>query len=181
MPTRHVVIPLKDFTLAKSRLRVSGHTDTTTVVQQLAEGVLRACAPLPCTVVTESRAVASFAAALGAEVIITTATDLNSAVTEARNVLRSECDQLIVVHGDLRDPHGLGTWSPGPGVTIVTDHHGTGTNVLALDSTLPFTFLYGTNSAQQHEAEARRLDQRVTIVRDSAWSFDVDEITDLEK
>ena len=147
----------------------------------LAIAVLRACAPLPCTIVTESEAVVTFATEMGFAALLSPAIDLNSAVAFAREALQATCDQLIVVHGDLRDPEGLGGWEPGAGVTIVTDHHGTGTNVLALDSALPFTFSYGPDSALLHEHEARRLGQSITIVRDSPWAVDIDELSDLEK
>jgi len=181
MPTRHVVVPLKDFSLAKSRLRNNGHQETEAMVRQLATAVVRACAPQPCTIVTESLSVRAFAEDLGISSLLTTATDLNGAVSDARDALRATCEQLIVVHGDLRNPSGLGSWEPGPGVTIVTDHHGTGTNVLALDCALPFTFFYGPDSAARHELEARRLEQTVSIIRTSPWAFDIDELSDLEK
>jgi 2-phospho-L-lactate guanylyltransferase len=65
-------------------------------------------------------------------------------------------------------------------VTIVTDHHGTGTNVLALPTGLDFHFSYGANSASLHRREAERLGCPVTTVSDSPWRFDVDEPDDLD-
>jgi 2-phospho-L-lactate guanylyltransferase len=83
------------------------------------------------------------------------------------------------VHGDLRSPEGLGSFNPVEGITIVTDHHGRGTNVLALPTGLDFHFAYGSDSAQLHVLEAQRLGIDVTLIKDSPWRFDVDEPSDL--
>jgi 2-phospho-L-lactate guanylyltransferase (CobY/MobA/RfbA family) len=110
----------------------------------------------------------------------TDATDLNDAVQRAYGALQSRFERLVIVHGDLRTPAGLGSFDPGPGVTIVTDHHGRGTNVMALPTGLDFHFAYGANSAELHRREAERVGARVTVVTDSPWRFDVDEPDDLE-
>jgi len=70
-------------------------------------------------------------------------------------------------------------FEPADGVTIVTDHHGTGTNVLTLPTGLDFHFSYGADSASAHHREAERLGCRVALVTDSPWRFDVDEPEDL--
>jgi 2-phospho-L-lactate guanylyltransferase (CobY/MobA/RfbA family) len=78
----------------------------------------------------------------------------------------------------LRDPAGLGKFDPAPGITVVTDSHRTGTNVLALPTGLDFTFCFGTNSAQAHEREAQRLGIDVHMEFNSPWRYDVDEPDD---
>jgi fatty acid-binding protein DegV len=52
-----------------------------------------------------------------------TSQSLNGDVTEAYNQMEG-FDQVIIVHSDSEhNPEGLETYQPGPGVTIITDHH----------------------------------------------------------
>jgi 2-phospho-L-lactate guanylyltransferase len=173
------VVPLKQFDLAKERLRAGGTNDVTTLARDLAVDVLLSCAPRDVIVVSESKSIARFAQELGAEVWDSTATSLNEAVQGAYEGLSDRFDRLLIVHGDLRSPAGLGSFDPPPGITIVTDHHGRGTNLLALPTGLNFHFAYGVDSASLHQLEAERLGVEVTIITDSPWRFDVDEPSDL--
>jgi len=173
------VIPLKRFDRAKGRLRVNNAASVTELAQQLATRVIEACAPRPTIVLSESDAVSEFASALGCDVLRSNATGLNDAVQRAYGALQSRFDRLIIVHGDLRDAEGLGSFEPDAGITIVTDHHGLGTNVMAVPTGLDFQFFYGANSALLHRQEAERIGCAFTIVTDSPWRFDVDEPEDL--
>ncbi len=179
MSTDAFVVPLKQFDLAKERLRAGGTNDVTRLARDLAIDVLRSCAPRHVIVVSESATISRFAEEHGAEVWHSDATSLNGAVQGAYEGLSDRFDRLLVVHGDLRSPDGLGSFDPTPGITIVTDHHGLGTNVLALPTGLDFHFAYGVNSAALHVREAERLGLEVTLVKDSPWRFDVDEPDDL--
>jgi 2-phospho-L-lactate guanylyltransferase len=173
------VVPLKQFDLAKERLRAGGTNDVTALARTLALDVLRNCAPRHVIVVSESEAISRFAEEQGAEVWSSTATSLNEAVQGAYGGLSDRFERLLIVHGDLRSPAGLGSFDPREGITIVTDHHGRGTNVLALPTGLDFHFAYGSDSAQLHVREAQRLGIDVTLIKDSPWRFDVDEPSDL--
>jgi 2-phospho-L-lactate guanylyltransferase len=173
------VIPLKRFDLAKERLRVNNAASVTDLAQQLATRVIEACAPRHTIVLSESDAISEFASALGCDVLRSDATGLNDAVQRAYGALQSRFERLIIVHGDLRDPEGLGSFEPGAGITIVTDHHGLGTNVMAVPTGLDFHFAYGANSASLHRQEAERIGCPLTVVTDSPWRFDVDEPEDL--
>ena len=176
-----IVIPLKRFDLAKERLRVANAPAVTELAQRLATGVISSCAPRHTIVLSESDEITAFALALDCEVLRSDATDLNDAVQRAYGALRSRFERLIIVHGDLAHPEGLGTFDPDDAVTIVTDHLGLGTNVLALPTELDFHFAYGPDSALLHQREAERVGCRVTVVSDSPWRFDVDEPGDLER
>jgi 2-phospho-L-lactate guanylyltransferase (CobY/MobA/RfbA family) len=123
--------------------------------------------------------VAAFALECGAEVITSRATDLNEAVTHAYGRLQGRFEHLLIAHGDIRDPRGLGDYRPRDGVTVITDAQGTGTNVLALPSDVNFTFCFGHHSARAHQREARRLGLDVHMDFESPWRFDVDEPSDL--
>jgi 2-phospho-L-lactate guanylyltransferase len=181
LPLRRVVlVPLKNFSDAKSRLReVLSERDVENVTQELARAVFEAVKPYETLVVCDDDDVAAFAAQCGAVVFRATTRSLNGAVHEAYGSL-NEYDQAIIVHADLRAPTGLGTYQPGPGITIVTDHHGTGTNVLSLPTGVDFHFSYGPGSAALHQIEALRLGIACEITTNSPWRFDVDEPDDLE-
>jgi 2-phospho-L-lactate guanylyltransferase len=177
---RVVLVPLKNFADAKSRLReVLGDGDVEALTMRLARTVLAALEPLETVVVCDDDQVADFAAECGVGVLRTLSRTLNGAVADAYHAM-DRYDQVIIVHGDLRSPEGLGRFQPGPGVTIVTDHHQRGTNVMALPTGLDFHFSYGANSAQLHQDEAERLGVACTITTNSPWCFDLDEPHDLE-
>jgi 2-phospho-L-lactate guanylyltransferase len=173
------VLPLKRFDLAKERLRTNNVDAVTELAQRLATQVILSCRPRHTIVLSESDEITTFAAALGCEVLQSDATGLNDAVQRAYGALERRFELLIIVHGDLRDPEGLGDFDPDDDITILTDHHGIGTNVLALPTGLDFHFAYGANSASLHQREAERLGRRFTLVTDSPWRFDVDEPDDL--
>jgi 2-phospho-L-lactate guanylyltransferase len=173
------VIPLKRFDLAKNRLRVARVASVTELARELATRVITSCAPRHTIVLCESDATSDFAISLGCEVLRSDAIDLNDAVQRAYGALQSRFERLVIVHGDLRDPEGLGAFEPQEGITIVTDHYGTGTNVLGLPTGLDFHFSYGEDSASSHRREGERLKCPITIVTDSPWRFDVDGPDDL--
>jgi 2-phospho-L-lactate guanylyltransferase len=173
------LLPLKAFDLAKERLRAGGTDEVTQLAHAMALDVLHSCAPRRVVVLSESDAITRFATEHGAEVYESAATSLNEAVQGAYEALGSRFERLIIVHGDLRTPIGLGLFDPDPDVTIVTDHHGRGTNVLSLPTGQDFHFAYGADSARSHEREALRLGLALHLVTDSPWRFDVDEPSDL--
>ena len=174
-----IVIPLRDFAECKSRLRRAGVDDVERLIQDWAGAVIEASRPRPTFVACESPLVAAFAREHGAQVILSNARGLNAAVTHAHRVLARDYGAVMVTHGDLRQPRGLGHYAPPAPVTIVADHHGTGTNVLVVPGSADFTFAFGVDSAKRHASEATRLGLRWEVTYSSEWSFDIDEIDDL--
>jgi 2-phospho-L-lactate guanylyltransferase len=174
-----VVVPLKRFDRAKSRLRLNGDLDVTAIVEALARGVIVSARPRPVIIVSEDVELAAFATSLNVELMLSASTTLNEAVQGAYSSLSDRFDQLIIAHGDLRTPDGLGSFEPEPGITLIADHHGEGTNVLVLPANLDFRFAYGPGSLARHLDEARRLGVAHRIERLSPWRFDVDEPDDL--
>jgi 2-phospho-L-lactate guanylyltransferase len=181
MTTDAVVVPLKRFDLAKDRLRQAGTFDVTRLAEELAVGVLRSCSPRHVIVLSESDEISRFADAHGAETWRSRARSLNEAVQGAYVALAERFDRLLIVHGDLATPEGLGRFDPGAGVTIVADRHRAGTNVLVVPTGLDFHFAYGPDSLRLHRAEAERLGVSCAVLYDSPWRFDVDEPDDLER
>ena len=174
------VVPLKQFDIAKDRLRRAGTASVTDLARTLAAGVLNACAPRPVIVVSESEQVTTFAREHGADVFESGAENLSQAIQSAYEGLADRFERLIIVHGDLRDPEGLGAFFPAPGITIITDHHGRGTNILVVPTGLNFRFAYGANSAERHRREALRVGVFCHYTTQSPWCYDVDEPEDLE-
>jgi 2-phospho-L-lactate guanylyltransferase len=179
MASEVFVVPLKRFDVAKERLRRGGVENVTGLASDLATAVIENCAPRQVMVLSESSDVTRFALNLGVDVLESDATTLNEAVQSAYERLRERFDRIIVVHGDLRDPRGLGEFAPDGGVTIVTDYLARGTNVLVVPTGLDFRFRYGDDSARQHRLEAERLGVECRIVTNSPWRFDVDEPSDV--
>ncbi len=175
-----VVVPLKRFDRAKSRLRSNGKVDVTAVVERLARGVILSCRPRPVIIVSEDEDLATFAASLGVELLLSSSTSLNEAMQTAYESLADRFDQLIIAHGDLRFPEHLGTFEGQSGITLFADHHGEGTNVMVIPPHLDFHFSYGPGSLHRHADEARRLGVACHIDLTSSWRYDVDELDDLE-
>ncbi len=174
-----IVVPLRDFSLAKVRLRTHGLDNVTTLARELATNVLEACSPRTTYVVTESDDVVRFARKLEIAVLRSPESSLNGAVAHAYALLGTQYEQLMVVHGDLKYPGGLGTFEPTSGVTIVTDDRADGTNVLVVPTGHNFHFQYGPASKARHVAEASKLGLALNLVDNSPWRFDVDEPNDL--
>jgi 2-phospho-L-lactate guanylyltransferase len=177
--TEAIVVPLKRFDRAKERLRRDVALDVASIAENLARGVLANARPRTVVVVSEDPDVTRFALSLNAEVWSSSASTLNDAVQGAYEGLVDRFDQLIIVHGDLRFPEGLGTFETEPGLTFFADHHGSGTNVMVIPTGLDFRFAYGTDSLRLHVEEAERLEIPFRVITTSPWRFDVDEPGDL--
>jgi 2-phospho-L-lactate guanylyltransferase len=180
MPKDVIVVPIKQFDVAKERLRLGGVAEVSDLARSLARGVLEASSPRHVVVVSESDDVTQFAKEHGAEVLETPSNGLNSAVHSAYESLATRFEEVIIVHGDLRFPEGLGTFLFESGITLVADHLGEGTNVLALPTGLEFHFAYGPGSLERHVEEAKRLGTEFRVITDSPWRFDVDEAGDID-
>lgn len=181
-----VLVPVKSFDLAKGRLSDRlDPGDRNRLARRMAAGVIAAARPLPTYVVCDSDLVADWAAEVGIGVLEVTATGLNPAMTEAVVMVASMGhDRVIITHSDLPLAEDL-TWLDREpfdrGVVVVTDRHGTGTNVLALPLNLDpsFIFHYGAGSAELHRAEAERLGLEVRVIEDERLGWDLDTPDDL--
>jgi 2-phospho-L-lactate guanylyltransferase (CobY/MobA/RfbA family) len=174
-----ILVPLKAFSIGKSRLRDGGIAGVDEMARVLAANVMAAALPRPLFVACESPDVATFTLDRGAQVITSSSLNLNEAVSHSYRVLSETFEWIVIAHGDIRDPEGLRDFTPLSGVTVIVDSHGTGTNVLALPNKLPFAFSYGQYSAQAHQLEAQRLGLECHVEFNSPGRFDVDEPTDL--
>jgi len=176
------LIPVKAFALAKGRLSEAlEQPERADLAREMATHVVRAQAGLNVAICCDDEGVAEWATSVGASVIWCPGTDLNGAVQQGTAELREAgYTWVAVAHGDLPLASSLRRLLGWPGVTLVPDRHRTGSNVITLPTTLPFTFSYGEGSFQRHVYEAVRLGAGVRIVHDENLGWDVDHPTDLE-
>lgn len=141
----------------------------------MADRVLDAARPLPVAVVCDATDVAEWARSRGALVVWEPGRGLNGAVEAGVDRLRDAgVTQVTVSHADLPRAAGLAEVGAWPGVTLVADRYGNGTNVLAVPTDAGFTFSYGPGSFARHLAEVHRLGlpHRVLDRPDLAWDID---------
>jgi 2-phospho-L-lactate guanylyltransferase len=178
---RAVLVPVKDFSVAKLRLAPAlPPAERARLAQKMAEQVIRAAGSVPVAVVCDDTAVAAWARGLGALVVWAPERGLNHAVQDGvRQLTRLGVEHVTVAHADLPladDLSWVGDWS---GVTLVPDRRDDGTTVIGLPADCGFVFSYGPGSFRRHLAEAERLGLVARVVRSPALSWDVDVPGDL--
>ena len=178
-----VLIPVKSFAVAKSRLGASlSGPDRQQLARQLAEAVVevaRAAAGEDRVVVaSDDEQVLNWAELLGIghERV---PPGLNAAVDAGRILLGSSCERIVVTHADLAQPWALADVIGDENWVIVPDRHGLGTNVLALPANSAFQTRYGDGSYPLHLAEASRCGLTLDVWDQTALSWDVDVEADL--
>jgi 2-phospho-L-lactate guanylyltransferase len=174
-----VVVPVKSFTLAKTRLAAHlSEGQRRALAQQMAATVLQAAGDLPVLVACDDDDVASWARSHGAAVAWVPGTDLNGAVAAA--VASLDCDRAIVAHADLPKARDLTAVGGTDGIVLVPDRRDDGTNVLSVPTGIDFPFAYGPASFARHLSIAESLGLTVTVLRPDDLTWDVDEPADLE-
>jgi 2-phospho-L-lactate guanylyltransferase len=189
------VVPLKSPDEAKSRLKaVLNAAQRRELFFALAERVIHALRATPgievVAIVTSNSEVASFARSLQAEVI-RHAADFGTASAFASAVHRLQplrLNRLLMIAGDLplvsstalqqllasADQHDK------PGVVIVPDRHGLGTNALLCTPPEVIAPCFGNNSYQQHLRAAEAAGVSARVFHHAALALDLDVPDDLE-
>jgi len=173
---RVVLIPVKAFAEAKRRLdpALDGPARAA-LARAMADRVVSAARPLPVAVVCDDGEVAAWARRHGALVIWEPGRGLNGAVEAGVDHLRAGgVEQVTVAHADLPKASAIATVGHAPGITLVPDRFGNGTNVIVVPADAGFRFSYGPGSFARHRAEADRtgLPVRVLDRPDLAWDID---------
>jgi 2-phospho-L-lactate guanylyltransferase len=181
MGPRAVLIPVKAFSQAKRRLHLAlSEPERAELSRAMAERVLGASRPLPVAVVCDDNEVAEWARERGALVIWEPGRGLNGAVEAGVDHLGAMgVGQVTVAHADLPRATDLAAVGDAPGITLVPDRYGNGTNVLALPTNTGFHFSYGPGSFARHRAEARRVGGPVRLLDRPDLAWDVDEPADV--
>ena len=176
-----MVLPVKAFHDAKGRLagELEPHERQALAVA-MADRVVAAAAPLPVYVVADDPTVIRWARSVGATVVDPGRPGLDRAAVAGVDAVRAAGHHRVVVsHADLPLAEDLAPIAEGGGVTIVTDRHGDGTNVIALPVDVDFEFAYGPGSRARHVEEAGRRGQPVRLVTEGPLCWDVDVPEDL--
>ena len=185
------VVPVKTLDAAKQRL--AGALDPAArrglSLAMLADvlDALDATAGLDgAAVVSRDSDVMELARRRGLRVIPETGAGLNAAVAQAANVLSAEgCARLLVMPADLplAAPEEiaavLAALPEAPGLTLVPDRHGVGTNALACtppDAVAPSS---GAGSFARHLEAARNAGIPATVLRLPGLGLDIDTPEDL--
>jgi 2-phospho-L-lactate guanylyltransferase len=176
-----VLIPVKAFHRAKLRLAPALSPERRReLARSMATQVVRSAAGLPVGVVCDDEQVAEWARSLGALVIWEPGRGLNQAVQEGfAHMAQLGVHSVIVAAGDLPQATDLRWVTDYPGITIVPDRRGEGTNVIGLPAGAHFTFSYGPGSFARHLDEAHRAGVPVRVVHSAPLSWDVDLPEDL--
>jgi 2-phospho-L-lactate/phosphoenolpyruvate guanylyltransferase len=171
-----VLIPVKAFDQAKRRLHLAlSGPQRSDLARAMADRVVSAAHPLPVAVVCDDTDVAEWARSRGALVVWEPGRGLNGAVEAGIDHLVAHgVTQVTVAHADLPRATDLALVGEEPGITLVPDRNGNGTNVIALPGRCGFQFSYGPGSFARHRAEAERLGlpYRVLDRPDLAWDID---------
>ena len=178
-----VLVPVKAFSRAKARLAPElAPARRAELARAMATHVVQAAAPLPVAVVCDDDDVASWAAGLGAMVLLEPGRGLDGAVEHGvARLAGAGAGEVLVAHADLPLASGLGRLAGFDGVTLVPDRADDGSNVVCVPSTAGFRFSYGTGSFARHGAEAARLGLACRVVRDPQLMLDVDWPADLTR
>ncbi len=181
MGARAVLVPVKAFDQAKRRLHLAlSDPERADLSRAMADRVLAAARPLPVAVVCDDNEVAEWARARGALVMWEPGRGLNGAVEAGVDHLASMgVTQVTVAHADLPRASDLTAVGAIPGITLVPDRYGNGTNVMALPTDVGFQFSYGPGSFARHRAEAERLGVAVRVLDRPDLAWDVDEPGDV--
>lgn len=181
-----VLIPVKPFNMAKSRLSpVRSPSDREAIAKRMLRNVLAAAQGLRVAIVAPSLAddVRRFALVNGTRFIAEPAGGgLDGAVQfGVEQLARSDYDRVIVVHSDIPGVRDVSWMADTDGVIVVPDRTGQGTNALSVPTAEGFRFSYGPGSFERHCEEARRLgfDPKV-VVDPEGLSADIDEPEDLQ-
>jgi 2-phospho-L-lactate guanylyltransferase len=186
------ILPVKRFTLAKQRL---GASVADPLRRELAEAMvgdvlaaLESCAEIECTiVVSNEESIADAASRRGAIVVSDSAEDGQSAAVllGLERALADGIDRALCVPGDCPalDPAELRSLLNGagkrPGVVIVPDRHGTGTNGLLLTPPDAISPSFGPDSCERHRKLATVAGIDCQIERPSSLLLDIDTGADL--
>lgn len=178
---RAVLVPVKAFTEAKGRLDAALEpADRARLARSMADRVLEAASPLPVAVVCDDTEVAAWARRHGALVVWEPGRGLNGAVEAGVDHLTAAgVVQVTVAHADLPRAADLARVGAAPGITLVPDRHGNGTNVIALPTGIGFRFSYGPGSFARHRTEAERLAIELHVLDRPDLAWDVDEPADV--
>jgi 2-phospho-L-lactate guanylyltransferase len=188
------VVPLKSPERAKTRLSAMlTPAQRRQLLYLLGERVIRALQATrgidAVAVVTASAEVAAFASALGAKAIMQPVeTGTAAAFAAAQQALRAQPPgRLLMIAGDLPLVSSAALQPlvdaelEAPGVIVVPDRHGIGTNALLCAPPQALSPCFGSDSFRRHLAAADAAGLRAQIMSIEALSLDLDVFEDFDE
>lgn len=182
------ILPVKTFTRAKQRLGAAVPApDRRALAEAMVGDVLDALAAVPeldaVIVVTAEPAAAAAAARAGADVVEDPEEAGQSAAAQRglAAAIRRGAARALLVPGDCPalDPAQVSALLARPGVAIVPDRHGQGTNALLLAPPGALSPGFGPGSLARHRARARAAGVTAEVVSVPSLELDVDTPGDL--
>lgn len=169
--------------MAKGRLADTlNATQRSALAQSCAETVVRAALSLPTYVVCSDSGVASWATALGAHVVDCQIPGLDIAVASGRAAARADgADHIVVAHADLPLAVSFDHIAREGKVSLVSDRHHDGTNVLSFPAASTFSTAYGPGSCDNHIRLAIDAGLEYELIVDNALALDLDTADDLDE
>lgn len=152
------------------------------LAQDCAGTVVNAASPFPVYVACSDSDVAHWATTQGAEIIHCDTPGLDAAIATARAVLvTAGFDHVIVAHADLPLADTFTHIAREGQVTMVTDRHRDGTNVLSFPLRSDFYTAYGPGSLDNHIHIAESAALPWAIISDASLELDLDTADDLSE
>ncbi len=190
-PLTYAILPVKRFTGAKARLGGDISVGTRrALAESMVTDVLMALRRTDAVdgvfVVTSEPTADAIGRGYGATVLVDDVEEGQSAATliGIDHALEQGAGRVLLVPGDcpLLDPTEVEALLDfaGPGVTIVPDRHGTGTNALVLTPPDVIEPAFGPDSRARHEALAQAAGVPCEVVHVETLAIDVDTADDLE-
>ena len=183
------VLPVKSFAAAKTRLAADLGVPQPEVAEEMAAGVLRelcASALEAVIVVTRERRIEDLATEMGAELVEEDELRGHSAAAMLgiRRALELGAERVLLAAGDCplltaADVDALLARHDSPGVVILADRHGTGTNGLLLAPPTAIPPSFGMGSRERHAELAYRAGVPWAVEEIPAFAYDVDTADDL--
>ena len=188
-----VVIPVKQFHLAKQRLStVLSDDERMYLAKMLLHDVLQSITNSPlvsqAVIVSRDPLAAEIAHAFGCDFLAEEQSDLSLAVTQGANYAKNQgATSFAMVPGDVplvtaEEITMLLTKPPRlSGIRIVADRHGTGTNGLVVRPISLMPFQFGEGSFHRHTESATELGVSVETLTLPGLSLDIDTPHDLSR
>jgi 2-phospho-L-lactate guanylyltransferase len=184
------VLPVKSFRAAKTRLAADLGVPQPELAEQMVGGVMRAlCAAEGLErvlVVTRERVAMDLADELGAEIVEEEELRGHSAAATLglRQALDLGAERVLLAAGDCpllttEDVDAVLARHTGPGVVILADRHGTGTNGLLLTPPTAIPPSFGMGSRERHAELAHHAGVPWTVESIPGFALDVDTADDL--
>ncbi len=185
------LVPVKELDASKGRLAgVLDPAARRALSLAMLADVLDALAEVPAldgvALISRDAGIVEAARARGLRLIPETAMGLNSAVAEAARVLAAEgCARLLVLPADLplADASEIGqiltAQRAAPGLALVPDRKGLGTNALLCAPPQAISPCFGEDSFARHQAAAREAGIDTRVLRLPGLGLDIDTPEDL--